>query len=66
MDETRESCLAAILVRGLMRVRQRAELTGHPIPPSDDQPQPCAANASPADHQSVDHAAAVNDEGEQR
>jgi len=65
MNETRESCLAAILVRGLMRVRQRAELTGHPIPPGVDQPRPSAASASPADHQSVNHAAAVANEGEQ-
>jgi hypothetical protein len=41
MDETRESCLAAILARGLMRVRQRAERLGQKQL-QGDEPEPTA------------------------
>ena len=66
MSKTRESCLASILARGLMRVRQRAERTGHRIPPGNDQPQPTAADESSDDQTPKDHAATANEEGEQQ
>lgn len=39
MDESRDICLAAILARGLIRVRRRAERAGTLKKP-DDQTQP--------------------------
>jgi len=66
MDETRESCLAAILARGLMRVRQSAERAGRRKASGDNQPQPSADDASPDDHASTDHSAADNEQGEQQ
>lgn len=66
MEQARESSLAAILARGLMRVRQRAERTGHWNPPGNDQPQPTAADESSDDQTSKDHAASGNEEGEQQ
>lgn len=64
MDETRESCLAAILARGLMRVRQRAERTGQPYS-QGDEPQPTAPDQDADDYSSADHSAAGNPRGEQ-
>ena len=61
MDETRESCLAAILARGLIRVRQRAERAGTWKSQDGNQPQPTAAG----EHESVDQQAADNEQGEQ-
>ena len=49
MDESRESCLAALLARGLVRVRQRAERTGLGKAQSGNQPQPDAADGRAAD-----------------
>lgn len=66
MDETRESCLAAILARGLKRVRQSAKRAGRRKASGDDQPQPFAANASPDDDASSDQSAADNEQGEQQ
>lgn len=66
MDETRESCLAAILARGLMRVRQSAERAGRRKAAGDNQPQPSAADASPDDHVSSDQLAVDNEQGEQQ
>jgi len=66
MDEARESCLAAILARGLIRVRQSAERAGRRKASGDDQPQPPAADASPDDHTSSEHSAADNEQGEQQ
>ena len=60
MNETRESCLAAILARGLIRVRRRAERAGTWKPQDGNQPQPTAA-----DHRWEDHPAADNEQGEQ-
>ena len=60
MDESRESCLAAILARGLTRVRQRAERAGTWKSQDDNQPQPTAA-----DHRLEDQQAADNEQGEQ-
>ncbi len=60
MDESRESCLAAILARGLIRVRQCAERAGTWKPQGNDQPQPTAA-----DHRLEDHPAADREKGEQ-
>ena len=66
MDETRESCLAEILARGLIRVRRRAERAGTWKSRGDDQPRPTAADASANHHQSVDDQAAANEQGEQQ
>ncbi|MCO6455498.1 MAG: hypothetical protein J5I93_09395 [Pirellulaceae bacterium] len=66
MDETRESCLAAILARGLIRVRQRAERTGTWTLQGDDQPQPTAADASTGDHPPADQLATGSEQGEQQ
>ncbi len=49
MDESRESCLAALLARGLARVRQRAERTGVWKAQPGNQPQPDAADGRGAD-----------------
>ena len=65
MDETRESCLAEILARGLFRVRRRAEPAGTWKSQDDDQPQPTAGYASSDDHQSADQQAADREQGEQ-
>lgn len=66
MSKTRESCLAAILARGLIRVRQRAERTGHRNPLGNSEPQPTAADESSDDQTPKDHAATGNEEGEQQ
>ena len=56
MDETRENRLAAILARGLVRVRQRAARAGQ-WKMSGDETQPTVTDASagdePAANQSV-------------
>lgn len=64
MGETRESRLAAILVRGLVRVRHTAERTGHKKPPGD-APSTTADNASQGDCTPADDVAA-NNPGEQQ
>ena len=66
MDETRESCLAAILARGLIGVRQRAERAGTWKSQDDDQPQPTVADVSANDHRSADQQAAGREQGEQQ
>lgn len=66
MDETRESCLAAILARGLKRVRQSAERAGRRKASGDDQPQPSAADGSLDDDASSDQSAVDNEQGEQQ
>jgi hypothetical protein len=66
MNKTRESCLASILARGLIRVRQRAERTGYRNPPGNSQPQPTAAGESPDGQTPVVRAATANEEGEQQ
>ncbi len=65
MDETRESCLAAILARGLIRVRHRAERAGT-WKQDDNEPQPSAADTSNDDHQSADQQTAAKEQGEQQ
>lgn len=60
MNEKRESCLAAILARGLHRVRQCAERTGTKTPP-DAPSQPTEADQPP-----MDDSAEVQDQGEQQ
>ena len=65
MDEPRESCLAAILARGLIRVRQRAERAGTWKLQGDDEPQPSAADASTDNQPSIDEEAAGQQQGEQ-
>lgn len=65
MDESRESCLAALLARGLVRVRQRAERAGVPKAQPDNEHQPDAV----ADHGVIAPADATtgpNSQGEQR
>lgn len=57
MDETRDRCLAAILARGLIRVRQRAERAGTWKPQDNDQPQTPAADARTDDQPSVNEQA---------
>jgi len=66
MNKTRESCLAAILARGLVRVQQRAQRTGTWKSQGDDEPQLSAAEASAGDHPSVDAQAAAHEQGEPR
>ncbi len=66
MDETRESCLAAILARGLFRVRQRAERTGTWKLQGDDEPQPTAADATNGDYPPANPPATANEQGEQQ
>jgi hypothetical protein len=63
MDETRESCLAAILARGLMRVRQRAERLGQKQL-QGDEPEPTAPDQDADDYSSADRSAAGNPQGE--
>ncbi len=65
MDESRESCLAALLARGLARVRQRAERTGLGKTQSDNQPQPDAADGRAADDATAP-SDADNQQGDQR
>jgi len=64
MNETRESRLAAILVRGLVRVRHTAQRTGHGKPPGD-APRTTADDASQGDRTPTDDVAA-NNPGEQQ
>ncbi|MCR4411668.1 MAG: hypothetical protein NUV77_04485 [Thermoguttaceae bacterium] len=64
MDETRESRLAAILVRGLVRVRHTAQRTGHGKPPGDTPPT-TADDASKGDPAPT-HDVAANHSGEQQ
>jgi hypothetical protein len=66
MDETREGCLATILARGLIRVRQRAERAGDRKWQDDNEPQPSAADAPALDHKSADQQAATREQGEQQ
>jgi hypothetical protein len=66
MDETRECCLAAILARGLIRVRQRAERTGTWKLQGDDEPQPTAADVFAGDHPPANEPAAASEQGEQQ
>lgn len=49
MDESRESCLAALLARGMARVRQRAERAGLWKAQPGNNPQPDAADGRCAD-----------------
>jgi hypothetical protein len=49
MTESRESSLATLLARGLVRVRQRAERTGTWKAQPGNQPQPDAADGRAAD-----------------
>ena len=51
MDETRESCLAAILARGVTRVLQRVERTGTQKSQCDKELQSSAAAAFDGYHQ---------------
>lgn len=64
MDETRESRLAAILVRGLVRVRHAAERTGQGKPPGDKS-STTAAEVSEGEPSPADDGAASK-QGEQR
>jgi len=64
MNETRESRLAAILVRGLVRVRHTAQRTGHGEPPGDAPPT-TADDASQGDRTPRDDVVA-NNPGEQQ
>jgi hypothetical protein len=66
MDETRESCLAELLVRGLIRVRRRAERTGTWKLQGENQPQPTAVELSPGANHSVDQLASANQRGDQQ
>ena len=61
MNEKRESCLAAILARGLMRVRQTAQRTGTHKAPGGESPKPTASEQPP-----MDDSATVKDQGEQQ
>ena len=61
MNEKRERYLAAILARGLMRVRQCAERAGRWKSPDDEQPQLTQSKRPPA----VD-STPVKDQGEQQ
>lgn len=65
MDETRECCLAVILARGLIRVRQRAERTGTWKLQGDDEPQPTAADTLVGDPP-ANQTAAASEQGEQQ
>ena len=51
MDETRESCLAAILARGVIRVLQCVERNGTQKSQCDEELQSSADAASDGDHQ---------------
>jgi len=64
MDETRENRLAAILARGLIRVRQRAARTGQWRMPGNDS-QPTVSDASAGDQPAADHSVAGREQGEQ-
>jgi len=64
MEETREGGLAAILARGLIRVRRRAERTGAGSLQANHETH-ISAEKSPADQTSVDQTAAQA-HGEQR
>lgn len=61
MDESRESCLAVLLARGLARVRQRAERTGLWEAQPGNQPQ----SVTPDRHE-VDAAAEPADGDDQQ
>lgn len=61
MNEKRESCLAAILARGLMRVRQTAQRTGNRRTPGGQSPKPTTSDQPP-----MDVPATVKDQGEQQ
>ena len=61
MNEKRESCLAAILARGLMRVRQTAQRTGARKSSGGESPKPTASDQPP-----MDDSETVKDQGEQR
>ena len=65
MDETREGCLAAILARGLVRVRHAAERTGRWKTQANDEPQPTAAEVPGAQDAPTEPPAAGNQPGEQ-
>ncbi len=65
MDESRESSLAALLARGLARVRQRAERTGLWKAQPESQPQPDAADGRAADDTAAP-SDADNQQGDQR
>ena len=56
MSESRESSLAAILARGLMRVRRRAECSGNRQTPDGDSQNPPARSieVSPSTNNAVD------------
>lgn len=64
MDETRESRVAAILARGLIRVRHVAERMGLEQPPHDD-PSTTAAETS-ASEQALASDLAASTQGEQQ
>ena len=51
MDETRESCLAAILARGVLRVLQSRERAGTQKPQCDEELGPSVAAATDGNHQ---------------
>jgi hypothetical protein len=63
MDESRDICLAAILARGLIRVRRRAERAGTWKKP-DDQTQPTVDDVTTGDDKPAEDAAG-NNSGEQ-
>lgn len=65
MDETPESCLAAILARGLIRVRRRAERAGRDGRQADEQPQPTAPGL-PGDYRAAVPPAAGSPQGDER
>jgi hypothetical protein len=58
MDEPRECRLAAILARGLVRVRQHSKRAGVQNMASDDAPRPTAADLANDDVPSTAHHAA--------
>ena len=62
MSESRESSLAAILARGLIRVRQRVERTGDRPTSSDDAE--CAPARSDDASPSTNNAVDTSEEGE--
>ena len=63
MDETHDGRLAAILARGLVRVRQQAEGTHLELDRGIDAPQSTAAQLPGDVHQRADSAA--DNQGEQ-
>ena len=65
MAETRESCLAAILARGLIRVRRRAERAGLDGRQADEQSQPTAPEL-PGDYRTAVFTAAGSPQGDER